>query len=151
MASRYVGGAAAYVNDIKLSFHRVIWLEYPHAFNERSVSWRYDNISNAQSRAIVGNLFRAREIDDLFGEASLLGGSNPQSDSESGHDQRRECREKSVVSINETQRANRLEFDDDGDDEAIVLGSLAALLTGILTYAGLKRRGDLIFGPNKNG
>jgi hypothetical protein len=47
--------------------------------------------------------------------------------------------------IDKAQRTNRLSFDEDGDDFAVVIGTFGGLFGGILTYAGL----NLIFGPQK--
>ena len=42
-----------------------------------------------------------------------------------------------------------LSFDKDGDDLAVIIGTLGALFGGILTYAGLKIVCNLVFGPEK--
>ena len=49
------------------------------------------------------------------------------------------------MSVDKAQRTNRLSFDEDGDDFAVLIGTFGGLFGGILTYAGL----NLIFGPKK--
>lgn len=61
----------------------------------------------------------------------------------------RDSSEESIMSVDKAQRTNRLSFDDDGDDIAVIIGTFGALFGGILTYAGLKRGCHMIFGPKK--
>lgn len=86
-----------------------------------------------------------------FGGVTEAVSGDPQGESESGDDDRRKCGKKSVVAVNEAQGANKLSFEEPGDDLAIFIGTVGALLVRILSYTGLKRGCDFIFGPDKYG
>jgi hypothetical protein len=73
----------------------------------------------------------------------------PKGESEGRYNSGCDSSEESIMSVDKAQRTNRLSFDEDGDDLAVIIGTLGALFGGILTYAGLKRGCDLIFGPKK--
>jgi hypothetical protein len=105
---------------------------------------------NVDFRSVNCGEFFASEPQGFERQSGLFRSGNPEGECEGGDDKRGKCREKSIVSVNETQRADGLGFDDAGDSVAIVFGTIAALLGGILTYAGLKRGCDVVFGPSKN-
>ncbi len=65
-------------------------------------------------------------------------------------DERCKRSKKSVVTVDKANGADRLQFDDPSDDEAVFFGSIGGLLAGVLAYAGLKRACNLIFGPEKD-
>lgn len=90
------------------------------------------------------------EFDRFACPFRLFVDSDPEGKSESCNSERPESREKSGVAVNEVQRTERLTSDEIGGDDPVIFGSLAALLAGILTYAGLKRGCDFIFGPSEN-
>jgi len=72
---------------------------------------------------------------------------SPQSESEDSNNQSAERSEKTIMAVNEAERTDSLRFEELGDGEA---GSIAALVAVVLSYAGLKRGCDFVFGPNKN-
>jgi hypothetical protein len=123
----------------------------PQAVALRTFVMPYLDRVNADFRSVNGGKFLSGELQRFERQSCLLGSSNPQRKCERSHDESPERREKSIVPINETQRANSLGFEESGDLFALVFGTFGGVLAGFLTYAGLKRWCDLVFGPNKNG
>jgi hypothetical protein len=104
---------------------------------------------NFDLRAVSGDEFFASKFSILSSQSGLFFCGNPEGEGESRNRDSRERSEKSIVLINETQRADRLRSDDSDDGLALIIGVFGGILAGLLAYAGLKRGCDLVFGPNK--
>jgi hypothetical protein len=84
-----------------------------------------------------------------LGKDHLPIGGEPQCGSERSDDEGGKGCEEPIMSVNKTQGTDRLGFNDFNDGMALVVGTFGGLLTAGLTYAGLKRLCDSIFGKRK--
>jgi hypothetical protein len=107
--------------------------------------WR----SAFQFRGMNLDLWSMGGIKFLAREFDAFACGNPKSKSEGRYRNSSESREESIVLINEPQTAIGIN-DDDGDGIALFVGVFGGLLAALLTYAGLKRVCELVFGPNKH-
>lgn len=118
-----------------------------HALGQRQVPPQFGGM-NSDFRPVCGNKFFARELDVLAAQSRLFVCGNPKSESETGHCDSSEGREKPVVLINQSQRTGRPRSD--GSDElGLVIGVFGGIFGALLMYTGLKRVCELVFGPNK--
>lgn len=81
---------------------------------------------------------------------SLSPGNAPEREREARDSDPRECRDKSVVSIQEVNGTYGLTRERASDDEAAFVGVIGGLVAAFLSYACLKRLGEFIFGPDKS-
>lgn len=91
----------------------------------------WNNFCRKEERSSFG-------AESLSGQFALLACSNPKCASEPRNDESREKTKKRGVPINQTQGANGLGRDDEGDSLVVVWGGLAAMLNGLLAYALLE-------------
>ena len=99
-------------------------------------------------RTVGGSEFLPRTFDTLTSKSCLFVRRNPKSESETGDRNGGEISEKSVVLVDQSQRARSL-HSDVSDEVALVIGIFGGILGALFTYARLERVCELVFGPDK--